>query len=394
MTNPSDRRRAAWPPRALVVLAALVAVLAIAACGGGDDSVGGGSGSNGETEVAQSGPVEGELRISNWPGYMDTGSGNTVAEFEDETGVKVDYVEDVNDNADFFGKLQPQLAEGQSGGRSIFVVTDWMAKQMYDLGYLQEIDHSTVPTVFENMLPSLQDPSFDPGRKFSVPWQSGMTGLMVNTKLAPDVKSVNDLFDPKYKGKVTMLSEMRDTVPLVMKADGVDVDEATKQDWLDAIDKLRQATDSGQIRRFTGNDYNQDMTNENVVAAIGWSGDTSLIENPDVEWRMPTQGCILWSDNMVIPKGAPNTPAALAWMDFVYQPEVQADISAYVQYVTPVAGVKQVFERQGKTALADNQLIFPSEQFTADCSTQPDPPGSEEDQREVTEAFQDLVTGS
>jgi spermidine/putrescine transport system substrate-binding protein len=375
-----------------MALLALIAVLALAACGN-DDSVGGGSADD-ETEVAKSGAVKGELTISNWPGYMDTGSRNTVAEFEDETGVKVDYVEDVNDNAEFFGKLQPQLQDGKSGGRSIFVVTDWMAKQMYDLGYLQEIDHSTASTVFENMLPTLQDPSFDPGRKFSVPWQSGMTGLMVNTKLAPDVKSVNDLFDPKYKGKVTMLSEMRDTVPLVMKADGVDVDEATKQDWLDAIDKLRDATDSGQIRRFTGNDYNQDMTNENVVAAIGWSGDTSLIENPDVEWRMPTQGCILWSDNMVIPKGAPNTPAALAWMDFVYQPEVQADISAYVQYVTPVSGVKEVFERQGKTALANNQLIFPSEQFTADCSTQPDPPGSTEDKQEVTEAFQDLVTGS
>jgi spermidine/putrescine transport system substrate-binding protein len=382
-------------PRArtlLMALLALIAVLAFAACGD-DDSVGGGN-ADSEAEVAQSGDVKGELTISNWPGYMDTGSGNTVAEFEDETGVKVDYVEDVNDNAEFFGKLQPQLQDGKSGGRSIFVVTDWMAKQMHDLGYLQEIDHSTVPTVFENMLPSLQDPAFDPGRKFSVPWQSGMTGMMVNTKLAPDVRSVNDLFDPKYKGKVTMLSEMRDTVPLVMKADGVDVDEATKQDWLDAIDKLREATDSGQIRRFTGNDYNQDMTNENVVAAIGWSGDTSLIENPDVEWRMPTQGCILWSDNMVIPNGAPNTPAALAWMDFVYQPEVQAGISEYVQYVTPVAGVKEVFERQGKTELANNQLIFPSEQFTADCSTQPDPPGSAEDKQEVTEAFQDLVTGS
>jgi spermidine/putrescine transport system substrate-binding protein len=374
-----------------VLVLALIAALFLAACGGDGDSVGGGSDSG--TEVAKAGPVQGDLTISNWPGYMDKGSRNTVAEFEQKTGVTVKYVEDVNDNAEFFGKLQPQLQEGKSGGRSIFVVTDWMAKQMNDLGYLQEIDHSTLPTVFDNLIPSLESPAFDPERKFSVPWQSGMTGLMVNTKLAPDVRSVNDLFDPKYKGKVTMLSEMRDTVPLVMKADGVDPAEATKQQWLDAIDKLRQATDSGQIRRFTGNDYNQDMTNENVVAAIGWSGDTSLIENPDVEWRMPTQGCILWSDNMVIPKGAPNTPAALEWMNFVYQPKVQADIAAYVQYVTPVDGVKQVFEQRGETELADNQLIFPTEQFTAKCTSQPDPPGSSEDKQEVTEAFQDVVTG-
>jgi spermidine/putrescine transport system substrate-binding protein len=390
MSNTSDNTRAVRLRSALAMLVALVAALAIGACGD-DDTVGGGNG-GGEAEVAKSGPVRGELTISNWPAYMDTGKGNTVAEFEDATGVKVDYVEDVNDNAEFFGKLRPQLEQGQSGGRSIFVVTDWMAKQMYDLGYLQELNHDDLTTVFDNILPSLESPSFDPERKFSVPWQSGLTGIMVNEKLAPDIRSVNDLFDPKYKGKVTMLSEMRDTVPLVMKADGVDPADADKQDWLDAIEKLREAAESGQIRRFTGNDYNQDMTNENVVAAIGWSGDTSIIENPDVKWRMPAEGCILWSDNMVIPTGAPNTAAALAWMNFVYRPKVQADIAEYVQYVTPVSGVDDVL-RQRDPKLADNQLIFPDEQFTADCSTQPDPPGSEEDQQEVTEAFQDMITG-
>jgi spermidine/putrescine transport system substrate-binding protein len=391
MSNTTNTTRAAGTRVVLAALLALVAAFAIAACGGSDDSVGGGSDSG--TQVAKSGPVKGELTISNWPGYMDTGSRNTVAEFEDQTGVELKYVEDVNDNAEFFGKLQPQLEQGKSGGRSIFVVTDWMAKQMYDLGYLQEIDHATLPTVFDNLIPSLESPSFDPERKFSVPWQSGLTGLMVNKQLAPDVKSVNDLFDPKYKGKVTVLSELRDTIPLMLKADGIDPTEASKQQWLDAIQKLGDAVDSGQLRRFTGNDYTQDMANENVIAAIGWSGDTSLIENPDVEWRMPTQGCILWSDNMVIPKGAANTPAALEWMNFTYQPKVQADISEYVQYVTPVAGVKEIFEQQGKTALANNPLIFPSEQFTRNCTTQPDPPGSAEDQQEVTNAFQDVVTG-
>ncbi|HYJ00386.1 MAG TPA: spermidine/putrescine ABC transporter substrate-binding protein [Thermoleophilaceae bacterium] len=384
--NPSTHSRGR---AALMALLVLIFAVALAACGD-DDNVGGGNES--ATQVAESGPVRGEITISNWPAYMDTGKDNTVNEFQNEKDVKVDYVEDVNDNAEFFGKLRPQLEQGESGGRSIFVVTDWMAKQMYDLGFLQELDHADLPTVFENLRPDLQSPSFDPERKFSVPWQTGLTGMMVNEQLAPDVRSVNDLFDPKYKGKVTMLSEMRDTVPLVMKADGVDVDEATKQDWLDAIDKLREATESGQIRRFTGNDYNQDMTNENVVAAIGWSGDTSIIENEDVRWRMPTEGCIIWSDNMVIPKGAPNTAAALEWMNFVYEPEVQADIAEYVQYVTPVAGVDEVL-RERDPALADNQLIFPDEEFTKDCSTQPDPPGSAEDRQEVTEAFQDVVTG-
>jgi spermidine/putrescine transport system substrate-binding protein len=380
--TPTIRRR--WS--ALVSLLALIAAVTIAACGG-DDSVGGGSDSG--TQTAKAGEVTGDLTISNWPGYMDQGKDNTVAEFERETGVSVDYVEDVNDNAEFFGKLRPQLEQGESGGRSIFVVTDWMAKQMFDLGYLQEINHDDLQTVFANLRPDLESPAFDPERKFSVPWQSGMTGLMVNSKLAPDVKSVNDLFDPKYKGKVTMLSEMRDTVPLVMKADGIDPTEATTDQWLETIDKLRDGIESGQIRRFTGNDYAQDMTNENVVAAIGWSGDTSLIENPDVDWEMPAEGCILWSDNMVIPKGAPNTPAALGWMDFVYEPKVQADIAEYVQYVTPVDGVAEVLPK-----LADNKLIFPDAQFTENCTTQPDPPGSAEDKQRVTEEFQDMITGS
>ena len=265
---------------------ALVAAIALAACGG-DDEVGGGS--DADVEVAKPGPpVEGEFNISNWVGYIDKGEGSTIEEFEAKyPGTTVNYTEDINDNAEFFGKVQPLLDQGESGGRSMFVVTDYMAKQMYDLGYLQEIDYADVPNVDANLKDSLRSPEFDPERKFSIPWQSGMTGLLVNEKLAPDVQSVNDLFDPKYKGKVTVLTEMRDTIPLMLKADGIDPLEATTEQWLEQIDKLQAAVDDGQLRRFTGNDYVQDLDNENVVAAIGWSGDVSLIANEDVDWRMP-----------------------------------------------------------------------------------------------------------
>jgi spermidine/putrescine transport system substrate-binding protein len=370
------------------VLCVVAAALALAACGG-DDDVGGGS--DAEVEVAKAGTPEGELGISTWVGYIDKGDNNAIAKFEQEyPGTTVDYVEDVNDNADFFGKVQPQLQNGESGGRSIFVVTDWMAKQMYDLGYLQEIDFADLPNVEANLRENLRSPDFDPERKFSVPWQSGMTGLLVNKTAAPDVESVNDLFDPKYKGKVTVLTEMRDTIPLMLKADGIDPAEATKEEWLEQINKLQEAVDSGQLRRFTGNDYVQDLTNGNVVAAIGWSGDVALIEpgNPDVEWRMPAEGCVLWSDNMVIPVGAPNTATALAWMDFVYDPAVQAPIADYVRYVSPVEGIDQV-----DPALAEDPLVNPPADFTADCTTQPNPPGDEADIQEVTEAFQAVITG-
>ncbi|HEX5929654.1 MAG TPA: spermidine/putrescine ABC transporter substrate-binding protein [Solirubrobacterales bacterium] len=364
------------------IVVAIALALGLAACGGG----GGGDNDGGEVTTAKAGPVKGDLTISNWPGYIDPGKEGTVAEFEKETGVSLKYIEDVNDNNDFLGKLQPQLEQGESGGRSIFVVTDWMAKLMYDLGYVQEIDPDDLPTVFETMVPSLRDPSFDPGRKFSIPWQSGMTGIWVDKSKAPEIKSVNDLFDPKYKGKVTMLEEMRDSVALVMKGEGVDPDEASDADWEKAIERVDAAADSGQIRSFTGNNYTEDLTAGNIVAAIGWSGDASIIENPDAEWIMPAEGCVLWSDNMVIPVGAPNTPAALGWMEFVYEPEVAADLTEYITYISPVEGVKELVSPD----LAKDPLVFPTPEFQKECSTQVSPP---DDVDGVEEAWQDVLTG-
>jgi len=367
-----------------VAVAAIVAALGLAACG--DDTVGGGG--NDEVTTAKGGEASGQLTISNWPGYIDPGPKGTVAEFEDETGVSVDYIEDVNDNDAFFGKLQPQLEQGQSGGRSIVVVTDWMAKQMYDLGYVQEINPDDVPVVFDNLVVNLRDPAFDPGRKFSIPWQTGMGGIWVDTAKAPEIRSVNDLFDPKYKGKVTMLTELRESVPLLMMAEGTDPIEASTEDWLDTIEKIKAAADSGQIRRFTGNDYTEDLTAGNIVAAIGWSGDASLVENENAEWRMPTEGCTIWSDDMVIPVGAPNTAAALAWMDFVYEPKVAADITEYVTYISPVDGVKDLIENS-EPALAKDPLVFPTPEFQRNCTNQTSPPDIEP----VNEAWQAVITG-
>ena len=376
--------RAPIPPRLLL----LAMVCLAAACGGG----GGGLEGSGNTDpediqTAQGGEASGELTISNWPLYVDK---QTIPNFENETGVSVEYIEDVNDNNEFFGKLRPQLAQGESGDRSIFVVTDWMAKKMYDLGYLQNLDKSALPNVEENLLPSLQNPEIDPERAFTVPWQSGMAGLVVRKDLAPDITSINDLFDPEYKGRVTFLTEMRDMVPLVMKADGIDPAEATDQDWLDAIAKIEEASSSGQIRDFTGNDYADDLTRGDVVAAVGWSGDAIQLQadNPNIEFRIPDEGCMFWSDNMVIPVGAPNTAAALEFMNYVYQPEVAADLAEYVNFVTPVTGVKEIL-RERDPDLADNPLIFPDDSFTENCSTQVSP----EDEQTVTEAFEAVVSG-
>ncbi len=372
----------------LVALAVAAATAGLVACGGGGGGIeGGGETTNAQT--AKGGKVTGDLTVSNWPLYIDK---NTVSNFDAKYGTNTKYIEDVNDNNEFFGKLQPLLAQGNSGGRSIMVLTDWMAQKMYDLGYVQKLDKSAIPNVEKNLIPPLQHPSFDKNRDYTVPWQSGMTGLIVRKDLAPDVHSINDLFDPKYKGKVSFLTEMRDTVPLVMAADGVNPDKATEQDWMNAIDKMKKAADDGQIRRFTGNDYASDFTSGNLVAGIGWSGDAVQLQadNPDIVWRMPTQGCSLWSDNMEIPVGAPNTAAALGFMNYVYDPKVQAKITAYVNYVSPVKGVKQVLQKTDPS-LANNQLIFPSASFTKNCFSQPPLKGGEETR--VTEAFQNVITG-
>ena len=372
-------------------IAVLVGTLVLAACGGDGGGLESGSGDTDTSDIptAQGGEPSGELTISNWPLYIDK---QTIPNFEQETGVETQYIEDINDNTEFFGKLRPQLSQGESGGRSIITPTDWMAAKMYDLGYVQNLDKSAIPNVEENLVPSLQSPSFDPNRDYSVPWQSGMTGVIVRKDLAPDITSINDLFDPKYKGKVAMLSELRDTVPLVMKADGIDPEDATKEDWLAAIDKIKSAVDSGQIRDITGNDYVDDVPRGDLVAAIGWSGDAvqMQLDNPAIEFRVPDEGCIIWSDDMVIPVGAPNPGAAYEFLNFIYDPKNAAQISGYVNYTTPVAGVKDVFEKQGSD-LADNELIFPDDKFTEGCSTQPVLEG--DDATEIEEAWQQVTTG-
>ena len=191
---------------------------------------------------------------------------------------------------------------------------------------------------------------------------------------------------------MTLLDEMRDTLPLVLQSEGIDPNEATKEEWLAAVDKIDKAVDSGQIRRITDNSYTEDLTAGNAVASIGWSGDGSLIGRKSVEWRKPKDACDTFFDQMVIPVGAPNTAAALEFMNFVYRPEVQVDIAAYVNYVQPVDGVQEILKERDPE-LGNSKLIFPPPEFTEGCSEDPDPPGEFEDVREVEAAYQDVISG-
>jgi spermidine/putrescine transport system substrate-binding protein len=386
----SEERTKQAVPATVATLLLLLALLLAAGCGG--SSIEAASDGEAASQVDAGGPVEGKLTISQWPLYIDPGKNGTLAEFEKASGVSVKWVEDINDNAEYFGKMQPLLARGESGDRSVITVSDWLAKKMYGLGYVQKLDYSRLPNVKANLIPALRHPEADPNREFTVPWQGGMTGLIVRTDLAPEVDSICDLFDPKYKGRVDMLSEMRDSVPMTLKCMGVDPEGAGREQWMAAVDKIKAAAESGQIRRFTGNDYINDLVRGDVDFVLGWSGDAVQLQkdNPDIKFVMPKEGCMLWSTSMEIPAGAPNPAAAEAFMNFVYDPKVQADIAEYVSYVTPVEGVQEILAKRDPEA-AKSQLIFPSPAYTKNCSSEPALAGRLGE--EVERAFQGAVLG-
>src|SRR5215210_5227573 len=386
LRDPLTRRRILQRGAAGALSASALAYLA--ACG--TDEPSGGDNKAEESKTIPKGKVGDSMYMANWPLYIEEDRG-TLKDFEKEYGAKVKYVEEVNDNTEFFGKVRQQYDQGDSGGRDIHVVTDWMAARMIRLGYVQKFDKSTMKSADENLIERLKSPPFDPQRDFSMPWQSGLTGIIYRKdKVKREPKSVDDLFDPAYKGKVTMLSEMRDTVGVVAASMGADPEKASVDEFMKAIDKIGEAADSGQIRGFTGNEYTKDITKGDSWAIIGWSGDAVQLkaDNPNIEFLIPETGGHLWTDNMQIPVGAPEPFTAEKFIDFVYQPEIQADIAEYVNYICPVNGVKEILAKRDK-ALADNKLIFPDDAFLEDTfiirGLKP------EEERELDDAFQMVI---
>jgi spermidine/putrescine transport system substrate-binding protein len=337
------------------------AIAYLAACGNDETSKPKGA----SEKVIPKGTISKTLYFANWPAYIDvndkTKAHPTLEEFTKKYGTKVKYVEEINDNNEFFGKVRPEYAAGKSGGRDLHVVTDWMCERMKRLGYVQKLDKTAMPNVVKNIEPAVAHPDFDPKREWSVPWQSGQVLLIFRKdKVGNGVTSVNDLFDPKLKGKVTMLTEMRDTVGSVLLASGIKPEDATLDQVMTAIDKLDKATKDGQIRRFTGNEYTKDILKGDSHAILGWSGDAVQLtaDNKNVGYNQPREGFMIFTDSMQIPVGAPHAYTAEKMMDFVYDPEIQANITAYVNYVPPVKGTAEVLKKKDPE-LASSPLIFP-----------------------------------
>lgn len=331
----------------------------LSACGGGIESE---EGSGGSTTVERQ--LAGTLRISNWPLYIDidekTKKRPTLQQFQQEFGVNVRYIEDVNDNDEFFGKVQAPLRQGDSIDRDIVVLTDWMAGRMVRLGYAEKLDKETIPNA-SNLVDALKSPGWDPDRSYSLPWQSGLTGIGYDkTKTGGPVTSVSQLLeDPKLKGKVAFLTEMPDTMGLMLQDDGKDPTTVKVADFDAAIARLQKGVDSGQIRRFTGNDYSGMLANGDLWACAAWSGDMVqlIADNENLAFAIPKAGGMIWTDNMLIPTGG-DVFTASTFMNFVYRPKVAAQIEAYVNYICPVKGAKEEIEAIDPE-LAANPLIFP-----------------------------------
>ena len=349
-----------------------VAMVAAACGAGGDDAGAIASGSSaGAPSAASASDLSDTEKIanwSNWPLYIDvndeSGARPSLEAFQKETGIAVTYTEDVNDNNEFYAKVRTQLEQGQDIGRDLVVLTDWMAALWIENGFAQKLDKALIPNS-KNLIPKLQGVAFDPNRDYTLPWQSGFGALGWNkaklkeTLGTDSLTSMDQLFDPKLKGRVTVLSEMRDTMGIIMAWQGNDPSKFTDDQFNQAIDALTQQVASGQIRQVMGNDYAGALESGDVIAVIGWSGD--MVQLGDAFGvALPETGGTLWTDNMLIPALAAHKKNGELIMNNYYDPMVAAEVAAYVQYVSPVAGAKEAMATVDPS-LVDNQWIFPSE---------------------------------
>jgi spermidine/putrescine transport system substrate-binding protein len=340
----------------------------LAACGGG------GGESAATTSAATSGgstTLADTLRFSNWELYIDqdpkTKKSPSLEAFTKKTGTKVQYVEDINDNATYFGKIQGPLSQGRGIDRDIIVMTDnsRFPGLLVSKEWVQKLDRSMIPNI-SNLIEAQAHPPFDPNREYSLPWASGISGLATNLKASNGdvVTTVEQLLtDPKLKGKVTLLTEMADSMSMVMLENGDDPSKVTDESFDKAYDRIKQAVDGGQVRRFTGNDYVVDLERGNIAAAISWSGDvaTGLASNKNLRWNLPEKGSDIWTDNMFIPLGG-DVPTASAYMNFIYDPKIAAMISVGNGYISSVKGVRDEAIKLDPDS-AKNPLIFPTDEI-------------------------------
>ncbi|TKK81264.1 spermidine/putrescine ABC transporter substrate-binding protein [Herbidospora galbida] len=309
----------------------------------------------------------GRVVFANWPEYMPEDQA-PLKQFQQATGISYEYKEVIQENAEFFGKSEPQLRAGQPLGYDIIVMTNGLQLgKMIQLGYLTALDHKQLPNFAANAGASYKNPAYDPNNTYTIPYQAGVTGIAYNTKYVDeDITSIQSLFDKKYEGKVGMMADAQEVGNFGMFAVGIDPDKSTQADWEKAAAKLKEQRDQGIVRKYYAQDYIDAVAKGDVWLSQAWSGDVfqRQLAGEPVKFVVPQEGGTIWIDNMAIPKGAANPVDALMLMDFLYKPEIAAELTSYIQYVTPVNGVQQILAGKSdddSKALAESPLIFPTE---------------------------------
>ncbi|HEU4542162.1 MAG TPA: spermidine/putrescine ABC transporter substrate-binding protein [Jiangellaceae bacterium] len=387
--------------RGVGALGALAAGGSLAACGTDPvaEPTGGPTATGATPDTIDRSDEEKVLNFDNWPLYIDVDEDDpnvrpTLDAFQEQTGIQVNYVEAINDNEEYFAKISPQLSTGQPIAADLFVVTDFMVARLIRLGWLQELNHDNLPTVFAELDPALSSPGFDPGRSYSVPWQSGLTGIVYNKAAVPGgVTSLQQLLtDESLRGRVTLLAGMHESLPLLAAAQGSSLEDFTEEDVEAALEAVEQAIASGQIRRFTGNDYTADLASGDAVACLGWSGDAIQLqwEDENIAFVIPEEGGELWSDNMVVPAGATHKTNAERLMDYYYDPHVSAELAAWVNYICPVPAAKDAMA-DVDPELVEEPLIFPSAEDLANTGITRDIADDEE--QRWTESWTTVIGG-
>jgi spermidine/putrescine transport system substrate-binding protein len=312
-----------------------------------------------------------ELQFANWPLYIDTDDDDptkhkTLEDFTAEYGTVVEYAEVINDNNEFFGTIKAPLEAGQPTGWDLMVLTQWMAARIIRLGWAEQLDLANMPTYVANLEDVYRGPDFDTNNEYHAPWQAGMTGLGFDVDVTGELTSSEALVDPQWAGRITYLSEMRDAVGLTLQKLGYDPLTVTDEQFTEAIADMQAAVDAGTVRAFTGNEYAEDLVAGNVVLAMAWSGDIiqKQLERESLRFAIPDQGGMLWYDNMLVPKGSTNRYTAELFIDFVYRPDIAAQIAAWVNYICPVKGAREALA-EIEPELAENPLIFPTEAMLA-----------------------------
>ncbi|MFF0742023.1 spermidine/putrescine ABC transporter substrate-binding protein [Streptomyces sp. NPDC004111] len=340
---------------------------------------------------------EKQVVFSNWTEYMDVGENDrgypTLEAFAKRTGISVKYTADINDNNEFFGKIQQQLHNGQPIGRDLICVTDWLAARLIRLGWVQKLDPANLPHAFANLTAQFRSPVWDPGHAYSYPWTGISTVIAYNEKATGGrkVDSVSQLLDdPRLKGRVGFLSEMRDTIGMTLLDLGKDPAKFDDDDYAAAVARLQKGVDSQQIRRFTGNDYTSDLEKGDLAACLAWAGDIVQLQadNPDVKFAIPRAGYVSSSDNLLVPAKARHKTNAEKLIDYYYEPGPAARLAAYINYVCPVDGVREELAKLDK-ALASSTLILPDRATAAQAHAFR--PLSEAEEKSYEEKFAKLI---